>query len=73
MNRPSRHLVFHGSLVLLLGLLLGAPYAQAIKAEADEQIINSWRVAHQSLPIGATLMFAVAAVLPMFSVSNRLH
>jgi hypothetical protein len=64
LNTASRHLVLHGSIVLLFGLLLGAPYARAIKRQAADHIVNSWRVAHLSLPIGATLMLAVAALLP---------
>jgi hypothetical protein len=65
MSSPSLHLSFHGTVVLLFALLLGAPYAKAIKANASAQVVNSWRVAHQSLSLGAALMFSVAAVLPM--------
>ena len=72
MHAVARHLVFHGSVVLLFGLLLGVPYARAIKRNAPPHIVNSWRVAHQSLPIGATLMFSVAAVLPMLTASIRI-
>lgn len=68
MHASSRHLAFHAAVVLLFGLLLGAPYARAIKHNAAEHIVNSWRVAHLSLPIGATLMFAIAALLPEFTV-----
>lgn len=70
MEAATRHLVFHGAVVLLLGLLFGAPYARAIKRNAPAQIINSWRVAHLSLPIGATLMLAVAAILSLLKVSD---
>ena len=52
----ARHLAFHGAVVLLFGLLLGAPYARSIKRQAAAHIVNSWRVAHLSLPIGATLL-----------------
>lgn len=72
MESSSRHLVFHASIVLLLGLLYGAPYARAIKCNAPAHIVNSWRVAHLSLPIGATLMFAVAALLPSFLVGAQI-
>jgi hypothetical protein len=71
MHPSSRHLIFHGTVVLLFGLLLGAPYARAIKNSAAAQIVNSWRVAHLSLPIGATLMLSVAALLPSLSVSSQ--
>lgn len=70
MPDPSRHLVFHAAIVLLFGLLLGGPYARAIKRGASAQVVNSWRVAHASLPIGATLMLATAAVLGALAVSE---
>ena len=72
MNQPSQHLAFHGTIVLLFALLLGAPYAKAIKAGASAQVVNSWRVAHQSLSLGAALMFSVAAVLPILTKSHVL-
>jgi hypothetical protein len=67
MHASSRHLILHAAIVLLFGLLLGVPYARAIRRNAAAHIVNSWRVAHLSLPIGATLMFAVAALLPSFT------
>jgi hypothetical protein len=69
MHTAARHLIFHGSIVLLFGLLLGAPYARAIRRNAPAHIVNSWRVAHLSLPLGATLMFSVASVLPLLTAS----
>ena len=68
MELSARHLAFHASVVLFVGLLYGMPYAKSIKQGAPAQVINSWRVAHLSIPIGATLMFAVAALLPSFAV-----
>ncbi len=70
MHAASNQLIFHGAIVLLFGLVLGVPYARAIKRGAPAPIVNSWRVAHLSLPIGATLMFAIAAVLPALTVST---
>lgn len=70
LESSARQLVFHASIVLLLGLLFGAPYAKAIKRKAPAQIVNSWRVAHQSLPLGATLMLAVAGVMGYLQVAS---
>ena len=72
LEASSRHLIFHGAEVLLAALLYGAPYANAIKSGSAAQVVNSWRVAHQSLCLGAILMFSVAAVLPFLSVSVSL-
>src|SRR6185312_6133009 len=70
MEAPARYLVFHGAIVLLLGLLFGAPYARAIKRNAPAQVVNSWRVAHLSVPVGAMLMLAIAAVLGSLTTSD---
>jgi len=71
MDSSAHQLAFHGSIVLLFGLLCGAPYGRAINRGAPVHIIHSWRVAHASLPVGALLMFAVAALLPSFAVANQ--
>ncbi len=65
METASRHLIFHGALVLFVALLYGAPYARAIKSGATAQVVNSWRVAHQSLTLGAVLMLSIAAAMPL--------
>ena len=68
METSARHLVFHATVVLLIGLLYGAPYARAIKRNLAAHVVHSWRVAHQSIPLGAALMFAVAGILPSLAV-----
>ena len=69
MEPASRYLVFHGTIVLMIGLLCGAPYGRAINRGTAGHIANAWRVAHLSLPIGAILMFAVAPLLGSFAVA----
>lgn len=68
METSARHLAFHGSIVLLIGLLCGGLYARAINRNAAPHIVHSWRVAHASLPAGALIMFAIAALLSAFAV-----
>jgi len=72
MEVVSHHLVAHGSIVLFVALLFGAPYARAIKRNADAQVINSWRVAHQSLTIGALILFAAASIMGGLAVSSAM-
>lgn len=72
MADSARHLVFHGALLLLYGLCLGAPYARAIHRGAPAEVVHAWRVAHASLPMGAIWMLAVAAVLPGLAVGPAL-
>lgn len=66
----ARHLALHGAIVLCFGLLLGAPYGKAINRGAPAARVNAWRVAHLSLPIGGTLMLAVAALLPWLQLGS---
>ncbi|MDP5008152.1 MAG: hypothetical protein NWQ13_03985, partial [Glaciimonas sp.] len=63
MELAARHLIFHASMVLLLGLLCGIPYAKVINRDGEEVKLRAWRVAHLALPIGAILMLAIAAVM----------
>ena len=70
MPTSARHLIIHAAIVLLFGLLLGAPYGRAIKRGAAAHVVNSWRVAHLSLPIGATLMLATAPLLASLAVTE---
>ena len=72
MEPSSRYLVFHGTIILLIGLLCGAPYGRAINRRAADHIVHSWRVAHLSLPIGAILMFAVAPLMASFTVASQI-
>jgi hypothetical protein len=71
MHSSARHLALHGAIVLLIGLLCGGPYARSINSGAPAHIVHSWRVAHASLPIGAILMFSVAALLSSFVISAQ--
>lgn len=69
METSARYLAFHGSVVLLIGLLCGGPYGRAINNAAPPHTVQAWRLAHASLPIGATLMIAVSALLSHFAVA----
>lgn len=70
MDPSSRYLTFHGTIILLIGLLCGAPYGRAINRGAAAHIVQSWRVAHLSLSMGAILMLAVATPLTSFRVAG---
>ena len=72
MEAAARNLVFHGVIVLIIGLMCGMPYGKAINRKASEATVQAWRLAHQAIPIGAILMFAVAAILTPFAVTATL-
>ncbi len=55
-------LLFHGALVLLVGLLAGAPYGQAIATGAPARRAEAWRAAHAGL-IGTGLITMVFGLM----------
>ena len=42
----TKQLIFHGSIILLVGLLCGAPYGRAIVRCKLEATVQAWRLAH---------------------------
>ncbi|MDX2271192.1 MAG: hypothetical protein NW237_04490 [Cyanobacteriota bacterium] len=61
MGSPATFLLFNGSVVLLVGLLCGAPYGIAIVKKKSEEVIRAWKLAHGALSLGATTMIAMAS------------
>jgi hypothetical protein len=55
-------LVFHGVLLVVLGMLVGIPFREAILSGWGEDAQRAWRVAHTSLVGGGALYLALAAV-----------
>src|SRR5207248_1591905 len=58
----TKQLVLHGGIVLLIGLLCGAPLGSAVVRGKGEEAVRAWRVAHTSLVTGGILLLAVAAI-----------
>ena len=70
METPARYLLFHASIVFLIGLLCGAPYGQAIVKKKNNEVIRAWKLAHGALSLGATTMIAMAAILSFLQVDE---
>ena len=68
----TKQLIFHGSVILLAGLLCGAPSGRAIVRGKSAAVVQAWRLAHLSLPIGAILLFAISAVAQHLQMSGFL-
>jgi len=67
---PTAYLLFNGSLVILVGLLLGFPLRYAI-VKKKEEIVNAWRVAHSVLVMDGLLMIIVGLAIP-YLILDRL-
>jgi hypothetical protein len=66
----SLQLLFHGAIVLLIGLLSGMPYGSAITKNKGEEVIRAWRVAHSGLSMGGTTMIAFAAAIAQLKMNE---
>lgn len=64
--RDRTRVVFHGAIVLLVGLLCG--YPAATEADGGERI---WHTAHEGLIMIGILLFAIAAVMPLLRLERR--
>ena len=61
-RRMVLQLVFHGLLLVVLGMLIGFPFHHAITQHSGPDAERAWRVAHTSLVGGGALYLALAAV-----------
>ena len=61
-RRSVLQIAFHGVLLVVLGMLVGLPFADAITAHSGPEAERAWRVAHTSLVTAGTLYVAVAAI-----------
>jgi hypothetical protein len=66
----TTQLVFHGAVVLLVGLLCGAPLGSAVVRGKPEETVRAWRVAHSSLVMGGILLLALAGVVARLQLSG---
>ncbi len=73
METPARYLLFHGSIVLLVGLLCGMPYGIAITRKQGDEVIRAWKLAHGALSLGGTTMIAMAAILSSLQVAEMIQ
>jgi hypothetical protein len=62
-------IIFHGGVVLLVGLLCG--YPAVAEAIARDESMRLWHSAHENLVMTAILLFAMASVLPSLMLEKR--
>ena len=67
-RNDARRLLGHGALVVLLGMLVGFPYAEAVSSGGD---VRAWRMAHLEGVLNGLLMMAVAAAGPLLTLPVR--
>jgi hypothetical protein len=65
-----KHLIFHGSVILFIGLICGAPFGRAIVRGESEATVRAWRAAHAGVVMGGVLLLALAAVVLQLRLST---
>jgi hypothetical protein len=61
-QRAQLRILFHGAIILLIGMLLGIPYAFAITDNWGDEAVHAWRVAHVGIAAAGLLLLIVGAV-----------
>jgi hypothetical protein len=70
-RRQILQLVFHGLLLVVLGMIAGVPFREAITESWGADAERAWRVAHTSLVGGGALYLALAAVAHYLVLGQR--
>jgi len=70
-DRDQRRLIFHGSIVLLIGSLCGFPEFNAVSHAAPEAVVHAWRVAHDALIGGGIMLIAIGAAMGHVTLGPR--
>ena len=71
MRRAPITILFHGLVVLLVGLLCGVPYGQAITHAWGEEAVRAWRFAHFGLVVAGIWLMVAAAVSHLLVLNTR--
>ncbi len=66
-NNDRPRLIFHGAIVLLVGLLCGLPTV----VEASNTSVRFWHTAHEALIMMGIWMLAASSVLPALVLERR--
>lgn len=63
-------LIFHGTVVLLIGLLAGFPFLFGIVRSAPSRSVDAWRAAHTGLSSTGVMAIAMGAALGLWQADN---
>jgi hypothetical protein len=63
-------MIFHGTVVLIIGLLAGFPFLRGIVTRADQHRVDAWRAAHTGLCSTGVMTIAMGAALKLWSVGG---
>ena len=70
-EQQRKYLLLNGSIVLLMGLLSGAPMILAIIQRKGEGTVRAWRVAHSTLIMDGLMVIVVGLVVPGLRIDEQ--
>jgi len=62
-ERIQMQMLFHGAVVLFIGLVCGLPFGAAVARGWSDASVRSWRVAHSGVAGIGVMLIAIGAVL----------
>jgi len=62
-ERRQMQILFHGAVVLFIGLLFGMPFGIAVSRGWSEELVGSWHVAHSGTVAIGVMLIAIGAAL----------
>ncbi len=66
----SKYLIFHGAIIILIGLFSGLIYWQTIVRDKRSEVIRGWRIAHVFLVIEGMFIVIVGLVIPHLALGG---
>jgi hypothetical protein len=67
---PNQYPIFHGAIIILIGLLSGLIYWRTIIRNKRPENIRGWRIAHLFLSIEGMFMMIVGLIIPHLVLSD---
>ena len=71
-ERRQTQMLFHGAIILFLGLLFGLPFGVAVTTGWGEESVQAWRVAHAGMVAVGLMLIAIGAALRYLVLGRRL-
>lgn len=69
-RQAAATLTFNGLVVLLLGLIAGAPYGAALVGEWGEEAARAWKLAHTEGVLNGIMVLALAGCAPWMALGR---
>ena len=66
----EKYLIFHGAIIILIGLLSGLIYWQTIIRNKKPEVIHGWRIAHVFLVMEGMFIIIVGLCIPHLALSG---